>query len=205
MSVSHISLSPGMANELTTPSPPVRNMKLASSSTISLGVAPTRLCQAFGSEGTHLNICVRQHCAHHTCSLDTARSLRFIADKGITAVLSVCNDFVPAEDPVFRIMHHRIPIEDAPTGVNLLVELPVACGFIHAVLSHGGRVLVHSVRGQNRAPAVVAAYRKLTFSQQPELSLTPSSLQSCKQRAWMLPNLLNASAKVDASLFPQLS
>jgi protein-tyrosine phosphatase len=57
-------------------------------------------------------------------------------------------------------MHHRIRIEDAPAGVDLLIELPSACNFIHAMLSCGGRVLVHSVRGQNRAAAVVTAYRK---------------------------------------------
>jgi hypothetical protein len=152
---------PDVTEDISRPPPPACAANLASSSTTSRGVAPTRSRQVYGSAGKRLIVLPGQH-TYHPFSLDTARSLRFITDKGITAVLSVCNEFVPAEDPLLRLMHHRIRIEDAPTGVNLLAELPAACAFIHTVLSRGGKVLVHSVRGQNRAPAVVVAYRQWT-------------------------------------------
>jgi dual specificity phosphatase 12 len=74
-------------------------------------------------------------------------------------VLSICSDFVPAEDRTLGIVHYRIPIPDE-TFTDLLVHLPAACAFISAALAQGRNVLVHSLRGQNRAPAVIAAYCK---------------------------------------------
>jgi dual specificity phosphatase 12 len=95
-------------------------------------------------------------------SLEAARSMRILGDKRIAAVLSVCSDWVPAQEPVMYMKHCRIDIEDT-THTNLLAELPKACEFIRAALCKGQNVLVHSVRGQNRAPAVVAAYRECSF------------------------------------------
>jgi dual specificity phosphatase 12 len=85
--------------------------------------------------------------------------MRFLAEKQITAVLSVCNDFVPAEDHSLGMMHYRIPIADEPTA-DLLITLPNACMFIATALAQGRNILIHSGRGQSRAPAVVAAYRE---------------------------------------------
>jgi dual specificity phosphatase 12 len=56
-------------------------------------------------------------------------------------------------------MHYRIPVQDAE-NVDLLVELPRACSFIATALAQGRNVLIHSVRGQNRAAAVATAYCK---------------------------------------------
>jgi protein-tyrosine phosphatase len=92
-------------------------------------------------------------------SLDAARSVRFLGDKRIAVVLSVCSDWVPAQESVMHMKHCRIAVEDT-VDANLLVELPTACAFIRAALCKGRNVLVHSARGQNRAPAVVAAYRR---------------------------------------------
>jgi dual specificity phosphatase 12 len=89
-------------------------------------------------------------------NLETARSLRFISENKISAVLSVCSDHVPAQDGAFGILHARIDV--AEEGADLLVELPRAIVFIGQALAQGRRVLVHSVRGQSRASAVVAAY-----------------------------------------------
>jgi dual specificity phosphatase 12 len=89
--------------------------------------------------------------------LDSARSLRFIAEKRITAVLSLCDEFVPAQDRTLRIWHARVAV--AEEHADLLVELPRAVAFVAQALAQGHGVLVHSVHGQSRAPAVVAAYR----------------------------------------------
>lgn len=85
--------------------------------------------------------------------------MRFLAEKQITAILSVCTDFVPAEDRSLGMMHYRIPIVDEPMA-DLLVTLPHACMFIATALAQGRNILIHSGRGQSRAPAVVAAYRE---------------------------------------------
>jgi hypothetical protein len=90
--------------------------------------------------------------------LDAARSLRFIAENQITVVLSLCGDFVPAQDPTLGICHARIDVKEEP-GADLLIELPRVVAFIAHALAQGNSVLVHSARGQNRAPAVVSAYR----------------------------------------------
>jgi dual specificity phosphatase 12 len=89
--------------------------------------------------------------------------MRFLAEKRIAAVLSVCTDFVPAEDPTLGIWHLRLPIASEP-GDDLLVELPRAVAFITQALVSGRAVLVHSQRGQSRSATVVAAYRECQIS-----------------------------------------
>jgi hypothetical protein len=91
--------------------------------------------------------------------LESARSLRFLLENGVNAVLSLSGDFVPAQDRTLGMWHARVALEDDDT-TDMLVELPRAIAFVAQALAQGRRVLVHSVRGQNRAPAVVAAYRK---------------------------------------------
>jgi protein-tyrosine phosphatase len=80
-------------------------------------------------------------------------------DKEITAVLSVGNDKVPAEDRAMGMLHYRIPISNEPK-TDLLIALPHACMFIAMALAQGRNVLIHSRRGQSRAPAVAVAYRE---------------------------------------------
>jgi hypothetical protein len=131
------------------------------SSTISSGDASTRSSRACGSDSKPTAPVLRL--AHgaliSTRSLNSARSFRILRDKRITTVLSVCTDFVPAQDPAMHMRHYRVPIEDV-ADANVLIELPAACEFIRVALREGRNVLVHSVRGQNRASAVVAAYRE---------------------------------------------
>jgi hypothetical protein len=88
--------------------------------------------------------------------LDAARSLRFLRDKRIGAVLSICSEFVPAEDHTLGLSHLRLAVPE--DGGDLLVALPRAVAFIAQARAAGRAVLVHSTRGQSRAPAVVAAY-----------------------------------------------
>jgi dual specificity phosphatase 12 len=87
--------------------------------------------------------------------------MRFLAEKQITAVLSVCTDFVPAEDRTLGLWHLRLAVPEE--GSDLLVELPRAVAFITQARAAGRTVLVHSTRGQSRAPAVIAAYRECTL------------------------------------------
>jgi hypothetical protein len=90
-------------------------------------------------------------------SLESACSLRFLHEKGIHTVISVCDDPVPWENSALGLIHERIRIADAPEA-NLLNELPRACMLIAVALAQGQNVLIHSTRGQNRAAAVVTAY-----------------------------------------------
>jgi protein-tyrosine phosphatase len=89
-------------------------------------------------------------------SLEVALSLRFMSENKIGAVLSICADYVPAQDSSFNLWHLRINIPEE--GADLLTSLPSAIAFVAFALAQGRRVLVHSVRGQSRAPAVAAAY-----------------------------------------------
>jgi dual specificity phosphatase 12 len=91
--------------------------------------------------------------------------MRFLAEKRITAVLSVCTDFVPAEDRTLGLWHLRLAVPEE--GGDLLVELPRAVAFISQARTAGRTVLVHSTRGQSRAPAVIAAYRECTLDARP--------------------------------------
>jgi hypothetical protein len=88
--------------------------------------------------------------------LDAARSLRFLRDKRIGAVLSICTDFVPAEDRMLGLWHLRLAVPEE--GGDMLVALPRAVAFIEQARAARRAVLVHSTRGQSRAPAVIAAY-----------------------------------------------
>jgi dual specificity phosphatase 12 len=88
--------------------------------------------------------------------LETARALRFTSENKISAVVSVCADYVSAEDSSFGMWHLRVNVTEE--GADLLTYLPRAVAFVAFALSQGRRVLVHSVRGQSRAPAVAAAY-----------------------------------------------
>jgi dual specificity phosphatase 12 len=93
-------------------------------------------------------------------SINPAKSTRYLTEHHINYIVSVCTEPIPAEWPQSGVNHLRIPIEDLDYA-DLLIWLPVAIRFIYQALSGGGVVLVHSVEGLSRAPAVVAAYRKL--------------------------------------------
>ena len=90
-------------------------------------------------------------------SLIAARATRTLSERGVTHIVSVCTDPIPADVPAGGIKQLRLPIPDVEY-VDLLIHLPAACRFIHQALAEGGVVLVHSDQGKSRAATVVAAY-----------------------------------------------
>jgi len=90
-------------------------------------------------------------------SLVAARATRTLSERGVTHIVSVCTDAIPADVPAGGIKQLRISIPDIPIA-DLLIHFPAACRFIHQALAEGGVVLVHSNEGKSRAAAVVAAY-----------------------------------------------
>jgi hypothetical protein len=105
---------------------------------------------------------------YHAISLESACSLRLLHEKSIHSVISVCEEAVPWENPALGVVHERIRIADDPAA-NLLSELPRACMLIAVALAQGQNVFIHSARGQNRAAAVVAAYRAFAVAGEPVL------------------------------------
>ncbi len=91
-------------------------------------------------------------------SLRAATATRGLTDHGITHILSVCSEPIPAEVPQSGIRHRRIEVQDVDYA-DLLIKLPYAVEFIYHALSTGGTILVHCDTGNSRSAAVVAAYR----------------------------------------------
>ncbi|KAJ7587213.1 protein-tyrosine phosphatase-like protein [Mycena floridula] len=90
-------------------------------------------------------------------NITAGRSPRSLSEHGITHILSVCADEIPAQGPNSRIHHMRIDIPDVDYA-DLLIHLPSAVQFIDQALKNGGVVLVHCVQGISRSAAVIAAY-----------------------------------------------
>ncbi|KAK0242549.1 phosphatases II [Armillaria gallica] len=90
-------------------------------------------------------------------NIRAATSTRATGERGITHIVSVCSDPIPAELPESGIQHLRIEVEDVDYA-DLLRHLPRAIRFIHEALSNQGVVLVHCVQGLSRSATVVAAY-----------------------------------------------
>ena len=97
-------------------------------------------------------------------SLIAARATRTLSERGVTHIVSVCTEAIPADVPAGGIKQLRIPIPDVEYA-DLLIYLPAACRFIHQALAEGGVVLVHSDQGKSRAAAVVAAYVSASTNQ----------------------------------------
>lgn len=111
-----------------------------------------------------------------------ANSTRSLTERGITHILSVCCDQIPAEVPESGFRHMRIAVEDVPSA-NLLIHLPVACRWIDQALRSGGVVLVHCYQGLSRSAAVIAAYimwsRRVTAAQAMEF------VRNAREQIWI--------------------
>ncbi|KDR84461.1 hypothetical protein GALMADRAFT_56713 [Galerina marginata CBS 339.88] len=114
-------------------------------------------------------------------SIVGARSSRYLSQKKVTHILSVCTDPIPGELPESGFVHMRIPVEDT-NNTNLLAHLPAACDFIDRALRSGGVVFVHSVHGISRGPAVVAAY--LMWSRRIQLTEALKVIRYGHPRMW---------------------
>lgn len=88
-------------------------------------------------------------------SLKAATATRGLTDHGITHILSVCSDPIPAEVPQSGIRHRRIDIQDVDYA-DLLIKLPLAVEFIYSAIYSGGAILVHDDTGNGRAAAGIS-------------------------------------------------
>ncbi|KAJ6565089.1 phosphatases II [Mycena sp. CBHHK59/15] len=114
-------------------------------------------------------------------NLAAARSIRSLAEHGVTHVLSVCADSIHAELPHSGMKHMRINVEDVDYA-DLLIHLPSACQFIDHALRTGGTILVHDVQGVSRSAAVVAAY--LMWSQRISATKALDAIRRAHEQAW---------------------
>lgn len=135
-------------------------------------------------------VCISKVFDHEfaTDSLDSilaANSTRSLTERGITHILSVCCDQIPAEVPESGFRHMRIAVEDVPSA-NLLIHLPVACRWIDQALRSGGVVLVHCYQGLSRSAAVIAAYSKHVTSTPAITYPDCMLLKSCGRDALLL-------------------
>ncbi|RXW17865.1 hypothetical protein EST38_g8005 [Candolleomyces aberdarensis] len=110
------------------------------------------------------------------------RSTRSLTDHGITHILSVCSDEIPAERPQSGITHMRIPVED-DIHADLLIYLPAACRWIDEALRGGGVVLVHCYQGLSRSPAVIVAY--LMWSRRVKTAHAMEIVRNCREQIWI--------------------
>jgi len=115
-------------------------------------------------------------------NLQAARSSRSLAEKQITAILSVCTDEIPAEAPQSGIRHMRIAVEDRDNA-NLLIHLPTACQFIHQALRERKVVLVHCCQGLSRSAAVIAAY--LMWSRRINVAQAQTVVRAAREQVWI--------------------
>ncbi|EIN10884.1 phosphotyrosine protein [Punctularia strigosozonata HHB-11173 SS5] len=119
-------------------------------------------------------------------NIQPAKSTRYLTEHRINYIVSVCTEPIPAEWPQSGVNHLRIPVEDLDYA-DLLIWLPTAVRFIHQALSNGGVVLVHSVQGLSRAPAVVAAY--LMCTQRVNATTALDIVRRAREQIWVKAGL----------------
>ncbi|KAH8113228.1 phosphatases II [Phellopilus nigrolimitatus] len=117
-------------------------------------------------------------------NLVAARSPRSLSERRISHIVSVCTEPIPADSPASGIRQLRIPIEDVDYA-DLLIQLPIACRFIHQALSENGIVLVHCEQGLSRSAAVVAAY--LMYSRQIRATDALEIVRRAREQVWPNP------------------
>ncbi|KAF8917836.1 protein-tyrosine phosphatase-like protein [Mucidula mucida] len=117
-------------------------------------------------------------------NLRAATATRGLTDHGITHILSVCSEPIPAEVPQSGIRHRRIEVQDVDYA-DLLIKLPYAVEFIYHALSTGGTILVHCDTGNSRSAAVVAAY--LMCSQRMSSTDALAQIRHARETIWIRP------------------
>lgn len=86
---------------------------------------------------------------------DSGFKTKELIDSGVTHILDVtCRAYTP-RDEYFKYLH--LPIQDR-TGEDIRKHFRITNRFIRNCLNAGGRVLVQSVNGKSRAPALILAY-----------------------------------------------
>ncbi|KAL5528991.1 hypothetical protein ACEPAG_4965 [Sanghuangporus baumii] len=119
-------------------------------------------------------------------NLNTASSPQGLHERGITHIVSVCNEAIPAHHPRSGYAIHKIPVEDEPTE-DLLIHLPDACRFIHsAMINPAARVLVHCVQGLSRSACVVAAY--LMWARHVSATDALTAVRQAREQVWLNPS-----------------
>ncbi|KII94940.1 hypothetical protein PLICRDRAFT_96332 [Plicaturopsis crispa FD-325 SS-3] len=122
-------------------------------------------------------------------NLVAARSTRSLSERGITHILSVCTDPIPAESPESGMTHMRIPVDDVDYA-DLLIHLPAACRFIHQARQHRGTVLVHCAYGQSQSAVVVAAYLMWSRPEPMNASQALDMVRRRREQIWPNPGFV---------------